>query len=93
MVATNQSAKMASLSAAILVLDAGAAVTGKSYESLWHLYWDELGTVDGTNFNERLLNWINVELTTSYTQLPEAMQAFAVNRSAYNWDSVGDLGL
>lgn len=40
-------------------------------------------------FNARMLAWINGNLGTSYTGLPEAMHAFAVNRSAPDWDGLG----
>lgn len=46
-------------------------------------------SASGATFNERLLSYINGKLTTSYTSLPTAMQAFAVNQGAANWNSMG----
>lgn len=84
---SNQSAKHASLLTAL-----GAGFEDFTYESAWHAYWDDQ-SIDGHTFNERMLNWINSVLTTSYANLPRAMQAFAEDRGAYNWDSLGDLAL
>ena len=81
---------MASL---VTAISDSAVTDGASYEGLWHAYWDALTTVDGTNFNERMLNWINVALTASHTDVASAMQAYAEDAGAYNWDSLGSLGL
>lgn len=81
----NQSAKHANLLTAL-------ATTGLTYEQAWHAYWDSLAVASG-NFNERMLAWINGVLTTSYQDLPRAMQAYADNEGAYNWDSLDDLNL
>lgn len=40
-------------------------------------------------FNGGLLEWINIKLSTSYTSLPTAMNAFAINQSVTNWDALG----
>ena len=64
--------------------DKAAALKSTPYEGLWHAY--------GT-FNERMLVWINAVLAASHTNVSGAMQAFAADRGAYNWDSLGDLGL
>ena len=42
----------------------------------------------GVTYNEKLLAWINGELSTSYTNINEAMQAFAVSKSRNNWNAV-----
>lgn len=42
-------------------------------------------------FNERQLRFINSRLTASYTNLNEAMQAFADSKSFYNWSALGTL--
>lgn len=44
--------------------------------------------VAGT-FNERFLRWLNIRLSRTYTNLPEAMQAFAVSVGASSWNGVG----
>lgn len=86
MTASNQEAKLASLYTAL-----GSSTL--PYEGAWHAYWDDLGTVAAGTFNERMLAWINGVLGTSYINLPRAQQAYAEDQSAYNWDSLGDLGL
>lgn len=42
-----------------------------------------------TNFDGALLAWINQKLSTAYTNLPRAMQAFAVNQGFLNWTQMG----
>lgn len=66
------------------------AVTGTThtYEGDWHALFDSAGIAAGP-YNGRLLAWINNYLTTSYNNLPQAMQAFAVNRGFNNWNSMG----
>jgi hypothetical protein len=85
---SNPGAHIANLQAAITE----AADRDRSYNSLWHTYWDQEG-IDAGPFNGRMLSWINSVLVTSHTNLPEAMQAFAEDRGAYNWDSIEDLSL
>lgn len=45
-------------------------------------------STDGVTFNEKLLAWINGELSASHTNINEAMQAFAVSKSRNNWNAV-----
>ena len=45
------------------------------------------GVPAGT-FDERMLGWINGALGSNYKELPSAMQAYAVSKGAYNWDSM-----
>lgn len=58
-------------------------------EDLLRLF-DAEGVPAGT-FNERQLRFINARLTASYTNLNEAMQAFAESKAAFNWSSLGTL--
>ena len=46
-------------------------------------------SIPAGTFNERLLAYINGELTTSYTDVNLAMQAFATDQSDYNFSSMG----
>jgi hypothetical protein len=85
---TNTGLQIASLQEAIT----DENTRDRSYNSLWHTYWDQDGVADGP-FNARMLNWINTVLGESYTDLPGAMQAFAESRGFYNWDSITDLEL
>jgi hypothetical protein len=70
------------------------AVTGTAYfyEDDWHALFDQDGIADGV-FNDRLLLWINSQLSTSYQFLGDAMQAFAVDQGYINWSSMGDFAL
>jgi hypothetical protein len=64
--------------------------TGSNYnEDLLRLF-DAEGVPAGT-FNERQLRFINARLTANYTNLNEAMQAFADSKSFDNWSSLGTL--
>ena len=85
--AVNQSLKHASL-----LTKLGAGYEAYGYGPAFLAYWASLGITTGT-FNERMLSWINSALSASYANLPQAMQAYAVAKSANNWDSLGDLGL
>ena len=40
-------------------------------------------------YNERMLNYINTLLSTSYTNINDAKQALAANQSADNFSSMG----
>ena len=40
-------------------------------------------------FNERMLAYINTQLSTSHTNINDAMQALAANQSADNFSSMG----
>ncbi|RAK51597.1 hypothetical protein [Phenylobacterium soli] len=66
------------------------AVTGTAltYEGDWHALFDGKSLPVG-HFNERLLRWINLKLTASYTDLAQAQQALATANGAYNWGSMG----
>ena len=81
---SNQGDKQASLRA-----KTGKALT---YEGDWHAYWDFLGRPAGT-YDERMLAWINAVLIASHANTPSAMQAYAVSKGAYNWESLINLGL
>lgn len=64
--------------------------TASNYnEDLMRLF-DAEGIPAGT-FNERQLRFVNSRLTASYTNLTEAMQAFADSKSFYNWSTLGTL--
>lgn len=66
------------------------AVTGTTldYDGDWHALFTAAGIAAGT-YDERMLAWINSSLSTSYTSLPQAMQALAVANGAYNFSSMG----
>lgn len=66
------------------------AVTGTagSYEGDWHALFT-VNSIPAGTFDERLLQYINLKLTKSYTSLSEAMQAFAAAKGAANFASLG----
>lgn len=77
----------------------GVTASAEPLEGDWHRlfavasiaasFTDSKGVVVPIPFNERLLLWINLKLSKSYTSLPEAQQAYAVAKGAYNWSSLG----
>jgi len=67
----------------------GFATETNYNEDLTRLF-DAQGVPAGT-FNERQLRWINGSMAASYTNLNEAMQAYAESQGAYNWSSMGAL--
>jgi len=62
--------------------------TAESYEGDWHAAFT-LDDIPLGPFDERLLAWINYQLSASYTELNGAMQAYAAGQGAYNWSSMG----
>jgi hypothetical protein len=71
--------------------DSVRAVTGTTlnYDGDWARLFTAAGVSASKDQNGRLLSWINVKLGTSYTSLPTAQQAFAVNQGFNNWSSMG----
>lgn len=61
--------------------------TALDYNGDWSALFDQDGIPAG-DWNGRLLAWINQTLGTSYTNLPGAMQAFAVEQGFRNWSSM-----
>jgi hypothetical protein len=62
--------------------------TALNYEGDWHALWDSLG-ISSKTFNERMLEYINLALNTSYTELNGAMAAYAIANGVSNWNSLG----
>lgn len=83
--ATNQEAIISALQTEL-----GAGYEDYTYESLWHALWDAQ-SIDGADFNARMLNWINGKLASSHADLPGAMQAFADDAGFYNWGSMDSI--
>lgn len=50
-------------------------------------------SVDGTDYNGCLLNFINAELGTEIDNLPGAMAAFAAEHGATNFSAIGTFEL
>jgi len=70
------------------------AVTGTAYayEGDWHALFDQDGIPPGF-FNERMLAWINATLSGSYTNINDAMRAFAIDQGYSSWPEMGDFAL
>ncbi len=58
----------------------------------WMALFANDGITTGT-FNERMLAWINSMLGASYTSLPAAQQAFAVEQGYSNWSTMAAIVL
>ena len=67
------------------------AVTGTKwdYNSDWSALFDLAGIAKNLAWNERFLIWINLKLSSSYTNLPGAMAALAASVSAPSWNELG----
>jgi hypothetical protein len=70
--------------------------TALSYEGDWLALFNAASINANGGFNGRLLAWINAQLSTSYDNVNNAMQAFAVARGTpggqatpINWSSMG----
>ena len=70
-----------------IAIRAVTSTTGGTNEDWIALFNTKLITA-GT-FNERLIKYINAELTTTYTDVNLAIQAFATDQSDYNFSSMG----
>lgn len=81
--ATNQEAKQTTVRA--------STSTTHPYNGDWMTLFDN-ATLVGT-YNERLLQWINAQLGTSYTNVNHAMQAYAVNQSAASWSALATFSI
>ena len=66
------------------------AVTGtaSTYEGDFHALFD-LASIPAGDFNGRFLQWINLNLSSSHTNLPDAVNALAVSNGASNWNELG----
>ena len=78
--ATNPEAKLASVR--------GVTSTTGTYNEDWLALFTARSIPAGT-FNERQLAYINGELSTSYTDINLALQAFAVDQDDDNFSSMG----
>ena len=81
--ASNQSDRQATVRA--------STGTALSYEGDWHALFTA-ASIPAGDFNGRLLQWINAQLGSSYTELNGAMQAFAIANSttgAQSWQALG----
>ena len=78
--ATNPEAKLASVR--------GVTSTTGTYNEDW-LALFTARSIPAGSFNERLLAYINGELSTSYTDINLALQAFAVDQGDANYSSMG----
>lgn len=78
--ATNSEARQASVR--------GVTSTTGTYDEDWVALFTARSAPAGT-YNERLLSYINTKLSTSYTNMNDALQALAANQSADNFSSMG----
>lgn len=81
---TNQELRQASVR--------GSTSTTWDYNGDWSALFDQASIAAGP-FDGRLLSWINTQLGTSYTGLPDAMQAYAVSQGFLDWSAMGTFSL
>ena len=79
---------MATIPEAKLASVRGVTSTTGTYNEDWLALFTARSIPAGT-FNERLLAYINGELSTSYTDINLALQAFAVDQDDDNFSSMG----
>jgi hypothetical protein len=77
---SNQSLKQASVRA--------ITETASTFEGDFHALFD-MAEIPAGAFNSRLLEWINLMLDESYTEINGAMAAFAVANGAPSWNELG----
>jgi hypothetical protein len=66
------------------------AVTGTAYTYAddWHALFDADLIAEG-HYNDRLRAWINVKLSSNYSNVNDAMRAYAVSKSVTRWGELG----
>lgn len=66
------------------------AVTGTALtnEGDWEALFDAAAIPSGA-FNGRMMGWVNLKLTTAYTDINQALQALADANAAFNFSSLG----
>lgn len=69
---------------------AARAVSGTTldYNGDFMAMFDHDGIAAG-DFNGRLLAWINLKLSASYTEINGAMNAFAISQGVNSWNELG----
>lgn len=74
------------------ILAAIQAITGtaRGWNGDWHALFDMDGIPDGS-WNGRMLAWINGRLGTTYTSLPAAQMAFAIDQGFSCWNAMNDM--
>jgi hypothetical protein len=70
------------------------AITGtaRTYNEDWLALFVSAGITSGT-VDDRMLAWCNARLGTTYTNVNDAMRAFAVSKGASSWDELGTFTL
>ena len=70
--------------------DISLTPTANNYNGDVRLMFEaEITIPAGATFNEAQLIWINSRLSSTYTNLTEAMQAFAESQGFDNWSAMG----
>lgn len=62
--------------------------TAGTYESDWMALFDAAAIAPGP-FDQRMLAWINLKLTSAYAEINGALQALATANGAFNFSSLG----
>lgn len=69
-----------------------AVRTATSTTHQWQNDWRALFTIDsiteGNTWNEKMLKWINTELSTSYVGVTQALQEYAVAKGFTRFNSM-----
>lgn len=66
----------------------GVTGTAYDYNGDWIALFDARGIAAGS-FENRMLAYINGQLLSNYTNVNDAMRAFAVSNSASSWNELG----
>lgn len=66
--------------------------TSNDYNGDWHALFDSAGIAAG-DFNGRMIEWLQGQLSSSDTDLDGLKQAYAESLGLYNWNSIGALVL
>lgn len=62
----------------------------RDYNSDWHAQFTK-DLIAAGPFNARMIAWINAELSTSYSNMNDALRAYAVNQGFTRFNDVNNL--
>ncbi|HWU63563.1 MAG TPA: hypothetical protein VN112_16210 [Ensifer sp.] len=64
--------------------------TAYDYNGDWLSLFDQAGVAAG-DFNGRMLAWLNAQLGTSYSNINDAQNAYAISCGVTNWSSLAQI--
>jgi hypothetical protein len=64
--------------------------TALDYDSDWHALFTQRGIASGP-FNQRMLQWLNMQMATAHTDMPNALGGFALTHGFDRWGAMNKI--